>query len=179
MSNNPDTLISSAYQARKEKRLQDAKQLFAEAVELSRGSGDRAALARALTGLGQTERDLKNNDQAVQHYRETAEIYRSLPDPLSFAHTIRHVGDILRNQNSIERARPCYEEALTIYRTHSETPTLDLANAIRGFALLIENAGETEHAISLWREARSLYEVVNVQAGVQESDDHIKKLASK
>lgn len=167
------------YEGQRGKRSQDAAQLFAEAVALSRASGDQGALARALVGLGKAERDLKNNAQAVLHYREAASIYRNLPDPLRFAHTIRHVGDILRNQGSVEQARPCYEEALTIYRAHSETPTLDLANAIRGFALLLGETKETEQAVSLWREARTLYDAVNVHAGVQESDDQIKKLAGK
>jgi len=175
MSNTPNALIKLGYEARREHRLEDARRLFAEAVELSRSAADQAVLARSLTGLGQIERDLNNKVQALEHYREAANIYRSLPDPLVFAHTIRHVGDILRNQGSFEQARPCYEEALTIYRGHT-TPTLDLANAIRGFALLLGDAGETEQSISLWREARTLYNAVNVQAGVEESDAQIKKL---
>src|SRR5271163_1090974 len=100
MSNAPDTLIESGYDARRAGRLEDAKQLFAQAVELCRGTADRARLARSLTGLGQTERDLKNSVQALRHYEEAASIQRSLPDPLRLAHTIRHVGDILRNEGS-------------------------------------------------------------------------------
>lgn len=180
MSNNPDTLMGLGYEARREKRLEDAKQLFAEAVEFCRsGAEDHAVLARSLTGLGQIERDLKNNAQAPQHYEEAASIYRSLPDPLRLAHTIRHAGDILRNQGSLEQARPCYEEALTIYRGHAETPDLELANAIRGFALLAADAGETDRATTLWREARELYIAVNVQAGVHESDAQLRRLAGR
>src|SRR6266567_3702831 len=151
MSNAPDTLITLGYEARRAGRLADANRLFAKAVELSRGAADRALLARSLTGLGQIERDLKNKVQALQHYKEAASIYRSLADPLRFAHTIRHVGDILRNEGSVEQARPCYEEALTMYRNHNETSNLDLANAIRGLALLGGDAKETE---PLWRESR-------------------------
>ena len=177
MSKNPEVLIRLGYEARREKRLENAKQFFAEAVEFCRAAADQEVLARSLTGLGQIERDLKNNAQALQHYEEAASIYRSLPDPLRFAHTIRHAGDILRDQGSLERARPCYEEALTIYRGHPETPDLDLANAIRGFALLVADAGETEQAESLWREVKKLYNAVNVQAGVEESDAQIRRLA--
>lgn len=178
MSIAPDTLIRLGYEARRENRLEDAKELFVEAIGFC-GAADREVLARSLTGLGQIERDLKNNAQALQHYGEAASIYRSLSDPLRFAHTIRHVGDILRNQGSLEQARPCYEEALTLYRGHPETPDLDLANAIRGFALLVAEAGETEQAISLWREARGLYEAADVQAGVHESDAQIRRLAGR
>ena len=177
MSNAPDTLITLAYEARREGRSQDAKQLFDKAVKFCRAAADQAMLAKSLTGLAQIERDLKNNVQAIQHYLEAATIYRSLPDPLRVAHTIRHVGDILRSQGSLDRARSCYEEALTIYRVNSETSPLDLANAIRGFALLLADAGETEQAKALWQEARTLYNAADVQPGVQESDAQIERLA--
>ena len=179
MSSAPDVLITLGYEARREGRLEDARQLFAKAVESSRGVADQAALAKSLTGLGQIERDLKNSVQALQCYGEAANIYRTLPDQLKFAHTIRHVGDILRNEGSIEQARPCYEEALRIYREHTETSHLDLANAIRGYALLKADADETEQAMALWQEARSLYSAANVQPGVQESDVRIERLARK
>jgi len=132
MSSAPNARITLGYEARREGRLEDAKQLFAKAVESSRGVANQALLAKSLTGLGQIERDLKDNAQALQHYGEAASIYRGLPDPLRLAHAIRHVGDILRSEGSIEQARPCYEEALKIYREQMETSHLDLANAIRG-----------------------------------------------
>jgi tetratricopeptide (TPR) repeat protein len=174
--NTPETLITSGYRARREGRLKDARRLFLEAVGLSNGPADQAVLAKSLTGLGQIERDLENNAEALRHYRKAAEIYRSLPDPLRLAHTIRHVGDILRGDGSIEEARPCYQEALKVYRENSETSPLDLANAIRGFALLRTAAGEKEPAKSLWQEARSLYESEDIQAGVQESDAQLARL---
>jgi tetratricopeptide (TPR) repeat protein len=158
MSDTPGTLIKLGYEARRTGSLVDANLLLAKAVEVSRGARNQALLARSLTALGQIERDLNNNLQALQHYKEAASIYRSLPDPLSFAHTIRHVGDILRNEGSEDQATPFYEEALTIYRAHNETSDLDLANAIRGLALIGEDARETE---TLWLEARELYTAAN------------------
>jgi tetratricopeptide (TPR) repeat protein len=173
MSDTSETLINSGRRARKEGRLEDARRFFCEAVGLSSGHADQA---KSLIGLGQIERDLKNNAEALRHYRKAADIYRSLADPLRLAHTIRHVGDILRSEDSIEEARPCYEEALRIYRENDETSPLDLANAIRGFALLRAAAGETEPAKSLWQEARSLYKSEDIQAGVEESDSQLALL---
>ncbi len=179
MPNVADSLITSGYKARREGRLKDAEQLFSEAVGLSGGPADQAALAKSLTGLAQIKRDLENNTEALLHYRKAADIYRRLPDPLRLAHTVRHVGDILRSEGSIAEASPCYEEALRVYRQNPETSPLDLANAIRGFALLRTEAGETEQAKSLWQEARRLYEVENIQAGVQESDAQMDLLARR
>jgi len=172
----PHELISLGYQARRNAQPEQGKELFSKAVELSRAGPDPLALADSLVGLGQIDRDLKNNRIAIQHYREAVDIYQRQPDRLRLAHTIRHLADILREDGSLEDARPHYEEALRIYREHRATPPLDLANTIRGLARLRAEAGETEEAKSLWQEARSLYESVNVQAGVKESDDQIARL---
>lgn len=175
----PNELIPLGYQARREGRLAEAREIFSEAVRLSREAANPSALAASLTGLGQIERDLKNRSAALQHYREAVDIYRNGPDRQRFAHTIRHLGDILRGDGSIEEARPCYEEALKIYRADDTTTPLDLANTIRGFALLKENAGDDEEAKTLWQEARGLYDAVHVDAGVKESEGRIARLSAK
>ena len=97
-------------------------------------------------------------------------------DPLRLAHTVRHVGDILREDKQLEPAGPCYREALEIYRAHEDTPPLDLANAIRGYALLKAETGERQDAIALWQEAGELYAQVHVEAGVAESERRVALL---
>jgi tetratricopeptide (TPR) repeat protein len=173
---SPEELIRSGYQARREGRLAEAREIFSQAVELCRRNTDQHSLASSLVGLGQIERDLKNAQAALQCYREAIEIYRRDARPLTLAHTIRHLADILRGEGDLASARPLYEEALSIYRNDPETRPLDLANAIRGFALLRGIAAETEDAKALWQEARALYVSLNVQAGVQESDGQISLL---
>lgn len=179
MSNALEELIASGYKARKERLPEQAKAVFSEAVRLSRKAADPLLLASSLTGLGQIERDLDNNNAALQHYREAVSILKGEPNRLRFAHTIRHLADILREDGAPEEAAACYEEALEVYREHAETTPLELANALRGFALLKGGIGENEQANSLWREARSLYESVNVQAGVEESERQIARLEAK
>jgi tetratricopeptide (TPR) repeat protein len=164
------------HQARREHRLDDAKRIFAEAVEAARLSKDKPWLAQAFTELGRVERDLRETDAALLHYGEAAAVYRKLDEPLRLAHTVRHIGDILRGDGQLQPAGPHFREALEIYRAHPETPPLDLANALRGYALLQEELGEKQEAVALWREARELYAAVNVQAGVDEGDRRIERL---
>jgi len=129
------------YQARRDGRLTEAWEIFSESVALCRGADDQQLLASSLVGLGQIERDLGKSEAATQHYREAVDLYRCGDDRLRLAHTIRHLADILRGYGDIEPARSLYEEALSIYRNDPDTPPLDLANAIRGFALLRGVAG--------------------------------------
>jgi tetratricopeptide (TPR) repeat protein len=176
MSDSANQLIEAGYQARREGQPANAKRLFSEALARCRkGDGTTDELARSLCGLGQIERDLGNSAAGLARYQEAVAVFRGLGEPLRLAHTIRHMGDILRHRRAVEEARACYEEALGIYRQHAETPNLDLANAVRGFALLREEAGESEQAKSLWREARGLYETANVPQGVKESEAHIAR----
>jgi tetratricopeptide (TPR) repeat protein len=170
-------LLMRGHQARRERRMDDAKRIFAEAVEAARQSEDRPWLAQAYTELGRIERDLREVDAATGHYEDAAAIYRGLGEPLRLAHSVRHIGDILREDGRLELARERYREALAIYRAHPETPPLELGNAIRGYALLQGETGERTEALALWREARELYATVSVGAGVDECDQQIARLA--
>ncbi|HEY7405953.1 MAG TPA: tetratricopeptide repeat protein [Candidatus Angelobacter sp.] len=153
-----------------------ARRDLVEAVALARKAEDPLQLAKTLTALGQIERDLHRMDEALRHYEEVADIYRSVDIPLKFAHAVRHAGDIHQDEGHLQLAEPCYVEALTIYRAHPETPPLDLANTLRGLALLKEAIGEPKESVALWQEARNLYASVNVEAGVQESERRLKHL---
>ncbi|MGD0631684.1 MAG: tetratricopeptide repeat protein [Terracidiphilus sp.] len=171
------TLLELGYRASRERRLAEAKAHFAKAVEQSRKAGEKTWLAPSLVGLGKIERDLQESDAALKHYQDAVQVYRTLDEPLALAHTIRHVGDILRNRKQLDLAAPCYVEALAIYRGNEATPPLDLANAIRGYALLKGEAGDREGATLLWQEAGRLYASVGVQAGVDESEKQIARVA--
>ncbi|HEX4320051.1 MAG TPA: tetratricopeptide repeat protein [Acidobacteriaceae bacterium] len=160
MSAAIESLLKEGYQARRAHRSGDAKAAFAQAATLSQESHNHTLLAQSLTGLGQIERDQGDIEASIQHYQQAADIYRTLDDPLRLAHTIRHVGDILREFGPPNPALPCYEEALRIYRTHPNTDTLDLANALRGYALLQSDLGKIPEAIELWKEAGTLYNQV-------------------
>jgi tetratricopeptide (TPR) repeat protein len=146
----------------------EAQRLFEKAVEESRKQKSPRRLIQALKGLGQIARDLHSNDVALRLYQEAVGMCRKDKDALLLAHTIRHVGDIHQDMKRHDLAAPCYEEALAIYRSHRETSTLDLANAVRPFALLKESAGAIDEAKELWSEARDLYAAASVAEGVKE-----------
>jgi tetratricopeptide (TPR) repeat protein len=179
-----EKLLKDARQARREGRHQDAKRDLIEAVDLCRKSGARTELARALADLGQIERDLHHADAALQHYEEAVAIYRSEGsaegsaegNDLRLAHTVRHVGDIQRSAGHPALAEPCYDEALTLYRANPQTTPLDLANTVRGLAILKFDSGDVPRAVSLWTEARDLYAAVGVNEGVAESERRLALL---
>jgi tetratricopeptide (TPR) repeat protein len=177
MSDDLEQLFAGAYHARREHRFADARRLLTEAVEHARRGDIPEVLARALTALGQIERDMTNTQAALQLYQEAVEIYHKQSDMLRLAHTVRHVGDIYREDGQLAPAEPCYEGALRMYRANPDTPPLDLANTLRGFALLKEQLGQKQQARDLWTEARDLYRSVDVEAGVNESTRRLAQLS--
>jgi tetratricopeptide (TPR) repeat protein len=178
MASAAQSLLEQGFQARREHRLHEARALYAEAVEWCRTNNDQPMLAQALARLGAIDRDLREIAASLHRYREAVALYRKLDAPLNLAHTIRHIGDILREAGECTSALPCYEEALAIYRSHPEADTLDLANALRGYALLQKGLGNAEAAKSLWQEAGTLYAQVDVQAGVEESQRQLAELSA-
>ena len=79
----------------------------------------------------------------------------------------------LEEEGRFAEAEPLYLEAVSIYRGRGDEAALDLANTLRGLALLAESSGKPDAAKSLWQEARQLYTKCNVQAGVAECDEKL------
>jgi tetratricopeptide (TPR) repeat protein len=179
MAESIDNLLHEAMRARRERRHEDAKQDLLSAAKLARAGGSPQDLASVLTALGQVERDLNHLDTARNRYEEAAEIHRAEGNQLRLAHAIRHVGDILRHEKQMDRAEACYHEALAIYRNHRDTSPLEMANAIRGMAILSSELGRREQAQALWKEARDLYASAQVVAGVEESERRIAELTKQ
>jgi tetratricopeptide (TPR) repeat protein len=167
-------LFARGYKAQKEDRLADSRAAFIEAVRKAAVEADRPYLAEALCGLARAERGIGNPEAAAHHYANAAVLYRELGLRERFAFAIRHQADILRETGKVEEAEPLYKEAEEIYRQLGEPATLDLANTLRGLALVNETAAKTDIAKVHWREARELYSKCSVEAGVAECD---KKLS--
>jgi tetratricopeptide (TPR) repeat protein len=113
---------------------------------------------------------------ARTHYAEAAQIYRTENNPLAYAHTIRHIADMHLDESHHAEAKPLYEESLELYRNNFDTKLLDLANAVRPYALLNEKLGNFETARQLWQEARNLYASLRLEAGILECEAHLTTL---
>ena len=105
----------------------------------------------------------------VLKYKLAVAKARRVDDPLKLAHTVRHLGDAYYYAKLPTQAEPCYVEALSIYRKHENARPLDVANAIRSFAVLKDENGEFEEAQRLWQEAHDLYVAVSDAPDITES----------
>lgn len=164
--------------SRRAGRLVEAREQFARAVSISRRGGSKQLLVTALKGVAQIERDRGRPADSVPLYEEAVSLCREIGKRVLLAHTIRHLGDAYQDIEHLEGAAECYREALSLYRKHGGTRRLDLANAVRPFAILKERTGDTSGALELWKEAHLLYSSVKMQAGIDESASHLQNLGS-
>jgi tetratricopeptide (TPR) repeat protein len=167
--------FARGYQARREDRLADSRAIFLKAVRSAAEEGDRPSLAEALCGLGQAERGIGNLEAARHHYAGAAVLYREIGPPARLAYAIRHEADILREACLPAEAEPLYLEAEGIYRQQGEGAELDLANTLRGLALVNESSGRLDASKSLFEQARALYPKCNVEAGAAECNEKLSQ----
>ena len=113
--------------------------------------------------------------EALEGYERAADFARSAHDMGTLAYAQRHVADLQRELGQHHAAESAAAEAVSLYRQHSGSVSLDLANALRVWALAQQSLGQLPEAERSWREARSLYDAVGVLAGVQECDEHIAR----
>ena len=104
---------------------------------------------------------------------------RKADEPLRLAHAVRHLGDAYYYGKRASLAEACYVEALSIYRGHEDRRPLDLANAVRSFAVLKDEVGEEKEAEHLWQEAHDLYVSLDASAGIAESAARLALLARR
>ncbi len=111
---------------------------------------------------------------AREFYTEAAGLYREQNDSLAYAHTIRHIADIHRKEGSFSEATPLYQEALELYRSNLDTKLLDLANAVRPYAMLLGLQGDRDSATKFWNEASHLYSSLRIGKGTPECATHLR-----
>ena len=170
--------FARGYQARREGRLADARTIFIKAVRSASEEADRPDLAEALCGLGQAEHGIGSLQAARHHYANAVVLYREIGPPERLAYALRHEADILREACLPAEAEPLYVEAAGIYRHESEGAELDLANTLRGLALVNESSGKVDASKSLFEQARAMYAKCNVEAGVAECKEKLSQLHS-
>ena len=94
-------------------------------------------------------------------------------------HTLRHIADIEAELGLHDEASRNYARVIDTYRKSSSTHPMDLANALRGRAILSEILHETDQARADWNEAQDIYAAHHIDEGVEECREHLRGLIGK
>lgn len=154
--------------------LAGARALASTLVDAARRDDDPELLGQGLEVLAQLERALGHAGAAIERYMESEALCDRLGQPLGVARALRHQADIHREQGLAELAESLYVDALATLRKEEATNATDLADALRGLALLYSLARRPELARPLWEEARAAYAEAGSRAGTDECELWLK-----
>ncbi len=142
----------------------------------------------ALLQTARAARAAGDMEAAIDHQSVAIEQLRAGTNPLALAHALRHRADMLIDSARAADAEQDCAQALWFYAQVPDAPPLDVANAVRCAALQAEGTGDSEHAISFWREARTRYALLSdifeqmtgsaANPGVAEATAHLEALGS-
>ncbi len=175
MEQTPQVLMDLGRVARREHHLDEARNKLKEALTCCGGEEDPRLVAELHAELAYVERALHDDQSAEAHYRRATEMFHALGDPLRSAHNMRHLADVLRETGRPSEAASYYSESIEFFRRSGDYP-LQLANALRGLALMQGDMGDFAESLESWAEAKALYQLVGVDAGVAESRKRIDEL---
>lgn len=124
----------------------------------------------------QFESDHGNPDKALKLCQKSLAYYKKAANLDRIAHSTRHIADMEYRLGKVSDAEQNYRNAIAIYRDNPKTFIGDLANALRGFGILLEKLGKIEEAIEIWEETKKLYLACKLQEGVDEADQRLNSL---
>lgn len=173
-----EKLLLKSRSARRENRLLQAQKTARMAVDAAEKIEDPEIWKRSINQLAQIERDLDRDDTAVDLYNRIIQLSHKLGQKAIKAHAFRHIADIHLDNRLFKVAEIFYRHALNIYRKEPGISRLDLANTLRGLALLKTRLNQTE-AVAIWKKARRMYASAGINTGVDECDNWLDKIRNR
>ena len=169
-------LLIKAWQLRGQGNYEASKNILQEAQLLCKDD-EHNYLGRIDHIKMQHQYDGHNYLEAIKFCKKAIAHYTTAKNSNKIAHSTRHLADIQTKLNQLDKAFTNYLYALKIYNKHPKTHPGDLANALRGYALLLEKTGKQDEALLNWKSVLELYTQLGIQEGVDEAKFKILHLS--
>ena len=112
-----------------------ALQRYLRALDLSRSSGDSAAEARALQGIGRTYHELGEDQRAASFLQHALQIRQRTGDSGGTLSVLVILGEVRRTQGDLQAARLLHEQAAAVPAAPAEAAKARLALSLDFIAL--------------------------------------------
>ena len=168
-------LLETAWVKRREEKYDEARDLVVQAHKLCKEE-DFNNLGRVFHVYMQFESDHDNHEKAIELCRKSLMYYKKANNQVKIAHSTRHIADLQYTIGNLSESERNYRAAIHIYRDNPNESVGNLANALRGFGLLLEKIGKKREAIEVWRETKELYQSIDLQQGIEEANKKLKLL---
>ena len=175
-TDNAEELLNEAWTQRRKGNYEDGKRLV-ERAQLLIKEGDYNSLGRVFHIYAQFESDHDNNLKALEFLQWSLEFYEKSGNSDKIAHSTRHIADVRYALGEESDSENNYRKAASIYKTNSRTYEGDLANALAGYAQILEKRKKISEAIIAWEETKDLYQACNLESGVQVANNKLSSLS--
>lgn len=163
-----DALCAAALEGRRVGEPARAAALLEQAIAGLGRNGDPRRLVTAYRGLGHIQADQGLHVQAHASFLAAVGQARATGDPCLLAHALRHAGRSAAQVGRFTEAIRACNEAVALYGTQPDAEPMDVANALRALARVLEQAGLGDDALAAWRAALPLYQRAGIDDGVAE-----------
>ena len=174
--NEIQKLLDEAWDKRRVQKYEEALQLTEEAQNLCE-EGNFDFLGRIFHIYMQVERDQSNMTEALEYCKQSLEYYTKAGNKPGIAHSTRHMADLQQDLGLNAEAEQNYRKSINLYKNNPQTNEADLANTLRGMALVLEKNGNIKEAAATWKQAKELYVSCSIKQGVKEAEAKIKSLS--
>lgn len=164
-----EEFLKNAWDLRREAKYDLANYALEKAQEHCK-EDDYISRGRIFHIYAQFESDHDNPSRALKLLQRSLSFYKKTGSSIKIAHSTRHIADLERRIGDVEDSESNYRTSIDIYKSNKSTSKVDLANAIRGYALVLEKRGKIQEAIEAWKEARELYRACKLEEGVDEAN---------
>ena len=168
-------ILDEAWSKRRIGDYNGAKNLAKKAHERC-ADGDHNALGRIFHIYMQFESDNNHYVKALAYCQQSLGYYKKAGNIDKIAHSTRHIADLQRYLGQGVESESNYRKAINLYRKNPNTQKGDLANALRGFGIILENRKKLEEAKTTWEEVKKLYKDCNLPEGVDEANSRLNFL---
>jgi tetratricopeptide (TPR) repeat protein/transcriptional regulator with XRE-family HTH domain len=139
--------------------LPEAQAIYGHALQAAHRSGDVAAEATALNGLGAIDMMTGHFGTAAGHLQAALERYRQCGDPVGQGRVLHNLGASVHQLHDYQSAASYYREAIAVFRGAGENlsaarPLVDLADAVADLGSFEEAAEHLEAALPVFREGK-------------------------
>lgn len=153
---------------------QRAIEFHEKQLEIVRDLGDRQGEAIALGGLGTAYCGLKEYQRAIKYHQQHLKIAKKIGDRRGEGISLGNLGVVYYCLKQYEQATEFYQQQLEIVRRIGDHQ--GEAKAWFNMGLALENLNRASDAIDAYRNARTLYNYLNINTCIEDCNIHIKKI---
>ena len=173
-----EKLLEEAWQLRGKGNYKESRKILITAESLCTKE-DFNYLGRIYHIRMQYEADKDHFDRAMEYCHLSVSSYIKSEDSDKIAHSVRHLADLQLKTGKLHHAHRNYVKSIDIYRSQKDCNKGDLANALIGYANLLEERKKFTEAIDLWQEIIHLYRESNFEQGELKARQKLNQLRNK